>query len=142
MRLNPATLERTKRGAITGKISLSYGETYFPDRDWSDFPVVILGWWLRALGTLMAGASDALFRFMDGPFEYVVTASDSGWAVSLMNNTDSRVVAAEGPIDQVAFKESLLSCADQLLRACRERGWETDADRAELATALHDLTVT
>ena len=45
--VSPASLH--EGGNITGEIWLEVAGFGFPDRRWSDFPVVILGWWLDAL---------------------------------------------------------------------------------------------
>jgi hypothetical protein len=136
--IDPESLERRPSGTILGRIFVSYNHVAFPDQDWSDFPVVILGWWLRQLGALAAGESRAEFKFMDGPYRFDITATNNSWVVSLLETSNSTETYAGGPVDSSRFRDSLLGAADRLLRACRERGWPSDSDLTELATALHD----
>ncbi len=62
-------LERSASGTILGVIYLDLDTRAFPDAQWSDFPVVILAWWIDAVGPLLSGPTRSTeLRFMDGPF--------------------------------------------------------------------------
>ena len=54
---------------ITGTLFVELGGNAFPDAGWSDFPVVVLGWWVRAALALQRTGAPTSFMFMDGPFE-------------------------------------------------------------------------
>ena len=41
----------------------------YPEDQWLDFGSVVLSWWLVAAKSLLTGASEAEFAFMDGPFQ-------------------------------------------------------------------------
>lgn len=43
-------------------------EAAYPEEQWLDFGAVILGWWLVTAKTLVEGALEAEFLFMDGPY--------------------------------------------------------------------------
>jgi hypothetical protein len=47
-----STLERSAIGGITGLIFLRGPNGAFPDEQWTDFSVVILGWWIEGLRLL------------------------------------------------------------------------------------------
>ena len=56
----PQSFDRSGSGSITGAIWLRHGargerRADFPEPGWTDFPVVILAWWLDALGALARG---------------------------------------------------------------------------------------
>jgi len=55
-------------GIVTGVICVELESGAFPDAGWSDFPVIILSWWVEALFQLETPTRlEVLWRFMDGP---------------------------------------------------------------------------
>ena len=44
------------------------GGAAYPEEQWLDFGSVIIGWWLVAAKSLLDGAVEAEFPFMDGPY--------------------------------------------------------------------------
>jgi hypothetical protein len=50
----------------TGTIWVEIGGRPFPERGWSDFPLVIVRWWLAAVRELEAGALSRDLTFMEG----------------------------------------------------------------------------
>jgi hypothetical protein len=44
------------------------GEAAYPAERWLDFGSVVLSWWLVAAKSLLEGATEAEFSFMDGPY--------------------------------------------------------------------------
>ncbi|MCB1602726.1 MAG: hypothetical protein KDI66_22110, partial [Xanthomonadales bacterium] len=79
VRVNERTLEQLKNGNIVGECSLSGNGWVYPSDGWSDFPVIILGWWFTAFQRAgsRVGAS-ALCRFMDGPYGFRITSVHEG----------------------------------------------------------------
>ena len=62
-------LSRSGQGSITAPIYFSFEGFYFPENRWSDFVVVVLGWWLQSLAKIENGWETTVeFDFMDGPF--------------------------------------------------------------------------
>jgi len=48
--LDLATFRQSSQsGNVTGVIYVELESSAFPAREWSDFPVIILGWWTEAL---------------------------------------------------------------------------------------------
>jgi len=43
------------------------GVTY-PDQGWTDFGIVVLGWWFYVVNEFRTGVSSSKFSFMDGPY--------------------------------------------------------------------------
>ncbi len=59
---------------VAGVVFFRLGDLDFPESGWTDFPVVILGWWCQSLSRALAGgASCVVLEFMDGPFEVRVS---------------------------------------------------------------------
>jgi len=58
-----------KSGSILGKVYFCIGNEFFPDKDWSDFVVVVLGWWVEEISKIEVGKTKTFtLNFMDGPF--------------------------------------------------------------------------
>jgi hypothetical protein len=76
--LRRETLRLNPDKAVRGTIFFQQGSIDFPTNDWSDFVVVVLEWWLRALMPIIRGeeATAELF-FMEGPYQVNVGALSS-----------------------------------------------------------------
>jgi hypothetical protein len=109
--------------SITGQCAVRAGGEAFPEQAWSDFVVVLLGWWLRALATAEAGETTEL-SFMDGPYLVSVEPIDGGAArLEFVNERISGEVVKKAT---VSLKQALEACqlaASTVLDACHERGW-------------------
>ncbi len=65
--------------AITSVVYLDFDGVGFPDVGWSDFVVVISGWWIEALERFQRGRLQQVeLRFMDGPYWIEVVRGDGG----------------------------------------------------------------
>ena len=61
-------------GSVTEVIFLELEGSAFPERRWSDFPVIILGWWTHAwLQLEVPSRREVQWRFMDGPYAATLT---------------------------------------------------------------------
>ena len=123
----PHSLYETKSGVIVGEIWVRIDEPAqfeFPEAGWTDFAVVILGWWLREAEALVAErATEANCLFMDGPFEFAVTRSGD------LRFAERR---AQGIVERATFRlpgaaqglwRSLHGAAAEVLGVCDARGW-------------------
>ena len=98
-----------KAGNVTGVIFLELQRGPFPEAGWSDFPVIILGWWIEAWLQLETSAQrrEVQWRFMDGPYSATLT-----------------VTSAQSP-DAFAFsdvKDSLLAAGEHVIAHCEQHG--------------------
>lgn len=123
------------RNNITGVICLRINDRYFPEREWNDFPIIILSWWLTNLLSLWRGEPDTAdgvdCLFMDGDYSYRVTPHGDRWLVEFTD--DGTVYSIE--VERTAFMREVLNCAAHTLNASRARGWRnTDIDN--LATKI------
>lgn len=121
---------RSPGPAIAG-VWLTFGEAALPSQGWTDFVVVILGWWADALLKILKDKTlHAIVHFMDGPFMVEVSMAESGRLSFKMldDSAGSRVVAAGG----APLKQFLAEVAEQsrlVLKECESRKWwSTDAD--------------
>ena len=53
--VDPGSLVRSPGGNVSGRIFLRGPSGDFPDDHWSDFPAVILGWWIAGLTDFVRG---------------------------------------------------------------------------------------
>ena len=133
-------LGRSKSGVVHGPIYLLVDDLSFPDSRWTDFVVVILGWWCRALSRIVDGDGGPIeVRFMEGPYLVELGPLDSGLLhLALVEAGTKRRYLRQAEVEIVPLIRSILSAADQLLAQCKARGWwSTDEDNLE--TARSDL---
>lgn len=125
VRVEPESLSRSARGSITGKVWCEYREDSFPEIGWYDFPVVILGWWLQALVTLIDRKERrAKMLFMDGPCEIVLSAEHSDvWSAQLIRRSSGAEVFREMEINPEVLMDSLLHASEQVLAQCAIANW-------------------
>ena len=76
--LDLETFRQSREGDnVTGVIYVELDSGAFLERSWSDFPVIILGWWVEALIELeVPTRREVLWRFMDGPHSLTLTKVD------------------------------------------------------------------
>jgi hypothetical protein len=120
-----ASLQKSRFETITGFIHVEFGTFAFPDRAWSDFVVVILGWWLEALGDLKL-KQRAELRFMEGPYVMSVTKDDEmSYGIECIKNSLTRTTIWSGKIEQSQFAVQLAASASEVLEKCRENNWHS-----------------
>ncbi|MBX9399963.1 hypothetical protein K4L06_01470 [Lysobacter sp. BMK333-48F3] len=130
---------RASRPAL-GCIYISMDGTDFPSSDWSDFVVVVLRWWLRAVYNLtVGGRKREIVNFMDGPYSVEIEKEADGiLRFRALTGDGRRNVFAEAEADAASFAGDLLKRAKAVLAACRESGW-TSPDLDELQNSADAL---
>ncbi len=130
-----ASLERSKMGSITGRVFLRGPTSDFPEQGWSDFPVVILAWWIEGLTNVVTGKSRSFQGlFMDGPYTFVVergvgTTGRLAWG-------ERGQEASVGILDIAALLRSAVRAGQLVADACRSHHWtSSDLDTLERAVA-------
>lgn len=124
---------RTPQSNVTGIIYLEVDGRSFPDSQWSDFPIIVLGWWLKGLADLAQGLSSSCEGlFMDGPFSFQIEQLSPS-TLKLVQQTSEENDSAV--IDFHSFYASVLAAAEQAVQACQSRDW-MNADLANLKAAL------
>lgn len=120
-------------GSITGPVFLRFEGGAYPEEGWSDFPVVILGWWLEGITAFLNDGSQSFTgRFMDGPYEFTLRRLTSQTAEISWRSGG----ASPKTIDTSLLLQSLAAAASMVAHACRSNGWRSpDVDRLELAVA-------
>lgn len=139
MRENPVSIfvssaSLHKGRNITGEIWLEVAGIEFPGRHWSDFPVIILGWWLATLFNLWSEKKrhgDCLF--MDGPYSFEVSKGRGGFVMRCCSDTHStKECEWEGVVNLTGLLRQVLDAASSVIQECQKRGWATpDTDVLE-----------
>ena len=133
--VNTGTLARSRRGSITGEIFLRHATEAFPDSRWSDFPVVVLSWWIEGIRKVVAGQDDSYVgHFMDGPYAFVVKRRARNAASIAWGRRDEEEFVEE--VDFYALRRSAVVAGQHVVAACHARGWSSDdLDSLEQAIA-------
>ena len=130
----PLSLARSARGSITGQIFLRTPVGSFPEEGWSDFPVVILLWWIQGLRALASRKTGSFRgRFMDGPYAFLVQRSSGNSDEISWDNSGGEALI--GTISVDALLRSAVAAARAVATACRARGW-TSKDLDSLEDAI------
>jgi hypothetical protein len=111
-----SSFEQWRSGLISGRVCLRFGDRFFPERDWSDFPVVVLEWWLGSFDV-----SAPVLRFMDGPFR-VVLDREAGRACLMREEA----LVHEVEVDVAGLRRSVRKAARLAVRRCEELGMVSD----------------
>ena len=124
------TLKVRPRGPAIAGIWLLTENGAFPAAGWSDFVVVILGWWASAL--LKAIRGDGIrsrVHFMDG--QYAVDVAISDGVIHFRLISQDREVGM-GATAFNPFVRALASQSRSVLGECRSKEWwSADADTLE-----------
>lgn len=135
--VSPDSLHRG--GNITGEIWLEVAGFEFPCARWSDFPVIILGWWLDALFELWSGkCGRGACLFMDGSYSFEVSKEGGAFILRCFGDTHSaKECEWEGVIGLPGLLRQTVDAAAAVLKECRGRGWVTSDTEALEAKCAH-----
>lgn len=126
--LDLETFRQDREGAsVTGVIFLRLHEEAFPGEGWSDFPVIILSWWIEAwLQFVQPSTRQAVWRFMEGPYYVALSKEEDVCSTGAFEfrEVERRLLEAAESVRAHCERHTMLSrdletlCGDvQLLRA-------------------------
>lgn len=120
------SLDQSMSGMVHGKIFLSVGSKVFPDSEWDDFVVIILGWWLAEVKNILDGSgSFCCFRFMDGPYYFEAHRNVQG-GLSVAFFRDGEQYDCDFPLISIHdFLQEILRASNKVARTCNSRGWRS-----------------
>ena len=101
---------KSKGGHMPGWIYLEMNQKFYPDDDWIDNPIVILGWWLNSIRDVLNGRENQGICFMEGPF--FIEAIDDGKNLALKSE-DGEV---NWVVDKTQFAKEIIRVSNQLIR--------------------------
>jgi hypothetical protein len=135
IRFDPESLRRSASGSITGILHFSFGDNHFPGLGWSDFVLVILGWWIAAL---RSNDRNILLEFMDGPYRLRVTRSDDAATLDCIESRQQDVVSFSTRVRFLDLRKQVEEVAQKATAACRTQNWDSDDLRALARSLRHD----
>jgi hypothetical protein len=115
--LDLETFQQSRKSAnVTGVIYLELQDGAFPGRGWSDFPVIILGWWADALLQLeLPTRRKVQWKFMDGPYSATLTKVGYGFPT--------------GAFELPEVQTSLLTTSERVVARCdQQRMFSSDLE--------------
>lgn len=118
-----------KRRLVSGPIWLIVDSVSFPGNGWPDFPVVILGFWLTNLQSVVVGSSqNCECPFMDGPFQFEVRVVGlNEWTLNLVERTANRKkFVLTATVDASVVLSQIVNAAQAVVNLCRKRDWADD----------------
>jgi hypothetical protein len=138
--LGDDNLGRSRVGIVHGPICLRVDGFSFPDLQWTDFVVVILTWWCRALFRILEGDRGPVeVRFMEGPF--LVELGPQGkdtLRLTLVEAGLKRRIVRNADVKTAPLIRSIISASDRTLIQCKKHQWWSN-DEDCLAAAREDL---
>jgi hypothetical protein len=126
--LETATFKMSNHGTIAGVVWVHVGCTAVPGSGWSDCPVIILSWWIRAtIAFAEAAASGAEWDFMNGPHMLCLRQAEGAlWSVTWRERRLKGVQDHElGLVQPQQVLRELHKGAQVILAECGARGWHT-----------------
>jgi hypothetical protein len=133
-----ASLEKSNRGPIWGRVCFSVADHFFPDPGWTDLAVGFCVYWLEALRllALRETTTESVF-FMDGPFRAdLKRVSAESVVLSLVNFRTDEVVEHRFEQALCPLVHNAVICGQSVLSCANEHKWEDDHDIESLRRAL------
>lgn len=103
----------------------------FPEADWYDFGIVILGWWDNEVSALEDGKlAAATLRFMEGSFELRLdTRTRNRWSLSAQERGTRLITVLESELDQKDIVDEVRRSSRELLAFCKLHNyWTKDCE--------------
>ena len=113
---------------ITGQIWIDLNDSEFPSKYWSEFPIIILNWWLENLILLTNNnQTSCMCNFMDGPYSFeVIVESDSKWKIYFMKS-DSKEDFCQFQmyLQPQELLGEILESEKNIIEFCKRNDWES-----------------
>lgn len=130
-----------KRRLVSGPIWIEAGAESFPGTGWTDFPVVILGFWLTNIQPVVERrVKSGRLPFMDGPCSAMVEASSSDvWTLMFLEGGPQREnTLFTTRIDPSTLLKQIIGAAETVFDVCKKNEW-VDDDLLTLETNLQQM---
>lgn len=131
---------RSAAGLVYGGLHVRIDEQRFPHPGWTDFVVVVLAWWCRALTKVIEGQRHPVeARFMEGPYLAMVgPLNGDSLRLELVEAGMKRRVLYEADVLSEPLINSVIAAAEAAISECRNRDWWSK-DTDELMDAVSAL---
>ncbi|AZA85536.1 hypothetical protein EG349_01380 [Chryseobacterium shandongense] len=114
------------KDSITGTIYINFNDTFFPEKNWNDFVIILINNWIESSYNILSGITESEeFYFMDGPFSMIVQKLDTDICiVELVENHTNILMNFKISVKEL-FNE-IFKKAISLENYCKKQGWETE----------------
>lgn len=119
--IDPLSVESSSHGQVTGKLVLEIEDKYFPDKDWNDFVLIVLHWWIEAIKSLKY-EDDIFLRFMDGPYGWKLHRQSADIFHVTYVVSDKEIVSNVTLLSSEISKE-IYRAASIIVKDCFDKGW-------------------
>jgi hypothetical protein len=112
--------------SILGEVSIKIGDIFFPEETWNDFVVIILGWWLKDVFSLLNNKKQEVkCYFMDGPYRFIIKFDKKRlFSISFIKEwSDSIECIAKINCEKELFISELLLKSDLVIDICKRNQW-------------------
>jgi hypothetical protein len=115
----------SKSGLVTGRIHVQINGRSFPEKDWNDFVIIILNWWLEGLiFSVSKGAETFNCIFMDGPLSFTVKKDNSLWGIFFVHGRTGNQIEFAGKVSLSVLINSFLAASKTIIDSCAEKNWK------------------
>ena len=127
IRYNLETLRATDTGSALGQIWFDIGGRSFPSSQWDDFIIFVLDWWRLGIRNVLTGADDdAIFAFMDDPYELWMRPMAGGYSFTCKYHDEEIASGNEDHAGMRDLAQSYYDCVGAVLERIEEDSdWRT-----------------
>jgi len=139
-RIQPTPSESTRIGtALSGLLFIEVDGVYFPARNWGDYVLPVLGWWIENAMRLNLPDSEVKNIFMDGPYAFRLRRSANSDDVRLTFQDGDLVLPGEYTISYKRYLAAHRGAAKGILNEIMDMGLRKSLDVSTLETRLEHL---
>jgi hypothetical protein len=127
-------------GTTTNTFYLDINGHPFPDKQWTDFSVIVLNWWISAvIKCYQSYAADFKLLFMDGP--YYIECAKRGLNIHMDCIEDRKnivsIVKCDVSIDSIIYE--LIEASSEIIKAVENQDFKEMHDLKDLKRSLKIL---
>lgn len=112
-------------------------DLFFPEKDWDDFIVIILNWWIEQ-SISSSNGSEAVCRFMDGPYYFTLKSESDSFDIVFISNIDKEKIIYSINMKQKDFFTLLVKNTNIILREAMGKNISSE-DIIELERSFKSL---
>lgn len=120
MKIHVAFLPPPANYSLVAPIFLSVDDEFFPEENWSDFSVEILGWWVSELIEQLRGRRVGKYLFKDGPYYFEAIFSNEVKVTCKKRTLTAPINVISSNVSKRDFIEKILTSAKEMLKICAE----------------------
>ncbi|GGD64359.1 hypothetical protein GCM10011514_30410 [Emticicia aquatilis] len=122
LQISVGEFSKTSFGSITSGVYFEVNKKFFPEKDWNDFVVVVLSFWLDEIIKMKTSNCDnGSFLFMDGPLKFTIDRVGNLYFFKGYNRNKNIL---DEQIEYEEFITTIISAAIKTLNIVREKEWQ------------------